>query len=157
LADDVVLIVDKEIDAEVAELREGRGKTVKDGALASTFERVDQTKHAWFVLRVADWLESEMRGSPFQDPKQMWGTAHFGSELQLAFGTQLADAAAATTMRDTAQRGFDEMKGMLPAMGLPATLVSKVTIGATDDRFTVEASATTTELESLRDAIKKLM
>ena len=60
-------------------------------------------------------------------------------------------------MRDTAQRGFDQYKTMLPGLGFPATLVPKVTIGATDDRFTIEASATKAELESVRSVMKGFM
>lgn len=157
LGDDAVLIVDKEIDAEVAGLRDGKGTSVKTGALQTTLARVDTKKHAWFAGRVVDFMKKGVSGSPIGEIHELWGTAHFEGDMALHFGARVADAAAATSARDMAQKQLEEMKSMLPMFGISAGLTAKVTFAATDDRFTFDVSMTESEMSSLHTAIKGLM
>lgn len=157
LADDSLLVVDKEIDAEVAGLREGKGTSVKASGLQTTIARVDTTRHAWFASRIVDFMKTQMGASPMGEVHEMWGSAHYEGEMALKFGSRLNDAAAATSVRDQAQKQLDEMKSMLPMLGVSAALAAKITFGAEDDRFTVDVSMTEAEMASIRTAIKGFM
>lgn len=157
LADDSVLIVDKEIDAEVATLRAGEGTSVASGPLKVTLDRVDKTRHAWFAGRVVGFLKSQLGASSMGEMHELWGTAHFEGDLSLGFGARFADAATATSTRDSAQKQLDEMKSMLPMIGVSPALASKITFAAEDDRFTVNVSMTEAEMTSIRAALKSFM
>lgn len=157
LGDDMLLVVDKEVDAEVAKLRAREGKSVRDGDLGSTLGRVDAKTHAWFAARIVGFLAAEMGSTPMGKMQEMWGSAHFDSNLDLSFGTRMPDAAAAEGLRDTAQKGLDEAKAMLPMLGVSAATAAKVAFGADGDRFTFALSMTPTEIESVRTALAGLI
>src|SRR5690606_4216430 len=115
LSDDALLLVDKEIDAEVARLREGEGTSVRTGGdLKATIARVKTDDHAWVAARVVDFLRRDMGGAPIGTMHEFWGSARYEGELSVAFGARLDDASAATSARDMAQKQLDEMKTMLP-------------------------------------------
>jgi hypothetical protein len=130
---------------------------VKASGLQTTIARVDTTRHAWFASRIVDFMKTQMGASPMGEVHEMWGSAHYEGEMALKFGSRLNDAAAATSVRDQAQKQLDEMKSMLPMLGVSAALAAKITFGAEDDRFTVDVSMTEAEMASIRTAIKGFM
>ncbi len=156
--DDTIAIATKAWDATVTGLMEGKGTSVRDGALKDVLAQADQTKHVWFAGNLPPQLAAMATQAPGMSSmaglKSVSGSLDLsaGLGLVLAFGMENADKAKITLAE--VQKQFASVKPMAGVLGIPATAVDKVTFDARDAAVTMTASLTMDEINAMSSAMK---
>jgi hypothetical protein len=150
----MLAVADKEWDAKLVELLDGKGASAVDGSLKDFYAKAPKDKHIWFAAQTPPDAASDL--GPAGEAKGAWGGVDLSSGLSLEVGAAFENAEKATAVAGEAQKGFDEAKGMAGMIGIPQTVVDTVKIEAKDADLTVSASATQEELDTISGTLKQM-
>ena len=154
--DDTMVMVTKAWDADVQARLRGEGKAAIEGSLAGTVARIQQGDPLWVVGRIAGKAEAGLAGSPMAGIDDVAVDLRLeGVDVLVSTSVDAGEAADATRMRDGWQKQLDEVKGMLPMMGMPSSIVSKLAFVTEGDLVVLDLSLTGEELRSLREGIER--
>lgn len=154
--DDTVVMVTKAWDADVQARLRGEGKAAIEGSLAGTVARIQQGDPLWVVGRITGKAEAGLAGSPMAGIDDVAVDLRLeGVDVLVSTSADAGEAADATRMRDALQKQLDEVKGMLPMMGMPSSIVPKLAFVAEGDLVVFDLSLTGEELKSLREGIER--
>ena len=79
-----------------------------------------------------------------------------GSDLRVTTTADAGEAADATRMRDDLHRQLESFKSMLPMLGVPATLGSKLAFVTEGDLLSLDLTITSDELRSVRETVGRM-
>lgn len=154
VSDKMLAVADKEWDAKLLELLDGKGTAAVDGSLKDFYAKAPKDKHIWFAAQTPADAASDL--GPAGEAKGAWGGIDLSSGLALEVGAAFENAEKATAVAGEAQKGFDEAKGMAGMIGIPQTVVDTVKIEAKDADLNVSASATQEELDQISSTLKQM-
>ena len=145
--DKTVVVASKSWTTSVEALVGGTGKSAVDGGLKDAIALTDQSKHVWFAGKVpAEAAEGPAAGLTTAGGSMDVSGGGLGLSIKGKFDAAEKAAAAAAA----ANAGFEQVKPMAGAMGLPQGLVDSVKIEAAGDVITVSAKASKDDLEALK-------
>lgn len=154
--DDTMVMVSTSWDADVQARLRGEGTAAVEGGLAGTMARIHQDDPLWLAGRIAGLAELGLADSPMAGIDDVAVDLRLeGVDLLVTTSVDAGEAADATRVRDDLQRKVDEFKAVIPALGLPATLGTKLAFVAAGDVVTLELSLTGDELRSMRETIER--
>jgi hypothetical protein len=155
--DDTVVMVTKEWDADVQARLRGEGKAAIEGGLAGTVARIQQDDPLWVVGRIAGKSEAGLASSAMAGIDDVTFELRLeGVDVLLSTSFDAGEAADATRVRDGMQTQLDQVKSMLPVMGMPSSIVPKLAFVAEGDLVKFDLSLTGEELKSLREGIERM-
>lgn len=154
--DDTMVMVTKAWDADVQARLRGEGTPAIAGRLAGVVSRIGQDDPLWVVGRLGGKPELELVGTPFAGIDDVaFDLRMEGSDLLLDTTMDAGEAADATRVRDEIHRQFDPIKGMLPMMGVPGSVVPKLEFVAEGELVKLAFTLTSDELRSVREAAER--
>jgi hypothetical protein len=154
LADDTVMMADKELDEEVAVVRKGTGESAATGPLAPLIEKVTASKQSWMVM-ANDGTGSSVGSGAMSKAIAMWGTATYDGELSLSWVTEAAGTADGREIEAQLESTLGEFKGVSSMLGLPSGFESKVKLERDDKRITLSVTMDEADLKAIDSAFRR--
>jgi hypothetical protein len=152
--DDTVVLVSKAWDTDVQARIRGEGTAAIEGTLAGVVGRVQADRPLWVAGRITGTTEVGLASTPMAGIDDVAFELRIdGEDLVLETTADAGEAADATRMRDAIQQQLDEFKGILPMMGVPATLGPKIAFVTEGDLVSLGFTLTADELRALREKL----
>ncbi|MEM7154237.1 MAG: hypothetical protein AAF799_15435 [Myxococcota bacterium] len=151
---DTAIILSKELDAEVVARIDGKGTAITEGPLAATLDRTETDRPLWFVGLIEGQLQRDLADGPFDGFKDFsfsMGSADDGIALTLS-GDGGTDADATRLLAEL-EKQFNDLKGMLPMLGLPASIGEKIEFKREGSEVLITLDMTRHEVEQLTEAV----
>jgi hypothetical protein len=154
--DDTVVLASKAWTSDVEARMRGEGKAAVEGGLLGTMTRIQVDDPAWLAGRVTGLVGSALTGSPLSGIDDMAIDLRLdGEDLVIALSFDAGEIADATRLRGEAQQQLDQLEGMLPLFGFPATVGPKLAFVAEGDLIKLDFVLTGDELRGLREGIER--
>lgn len=154
--DDTVVMASTAWEADAQARLRGEGTAAVDGRLAGTMVRVHQDDPLWLAGRITGLPEAGLAGTPMAGIDDVAVDMRLeGVDMLVTTSVDAGEAADATRVREAVQKQVDDIKSILPAVGLPASIGPKLSFVAKGDVVELELSLTGDELRSMREGIER--
>ncbi|MCX4246987.1 hypothetical protein [Paraliomyxa miuraensis] len=156
--DDTVVMVSKEWVTDVRARLRNEGTAASDGRLRPTIARVDANASAWLVGRIEGLPATMLAGGPMASIVDMSLSLRVrDGDLELRLEADAGEPADATRVRDELTKQFELFKGVLPTMGFPASVPTKIVFETEGDLVSMHLSLTADEFRGLRESIERTL
>lgn len=154
--DDTMVMVSPAWDADVQARLRGEGTAAVEGSLAGTVARIHRDDPLWLAGRITGLPEAGLAGTPMAGIDDVAVDLRLeGVDMLVTTSVDAGEAADATRVREAVQKQVDDIKSILPALGLPASIGPKLSFVAKGDVVELELSLTGDELRSMREGIER--
>lgn len=155
--DDTVVLVSKEWDADVQARLRAEGTAAIEGSLAAVMRRIQPDDPLWMAGRITGLPERGLASTAMAGIDDVaFGLRITGDDLLLATSVDAGEAADATRVRDELQRQFEEIRSVLPMVGVPPSVPSKLVFVAEGELVKLDLTLAGHELRSIRESIERM-
>lgn len=156
--DDTVVLVSKEWDADVQARLRAEGTAAIEGSLAAVMRRIHPDDPLWVAGRIVGVPERELGSTPMAGIDDVvFGLRFIDDDLVLAISVDAGEAADATRVRDELQQQLEGIKSMLPMLGVPSSVATKLSFVAEGELVKLDLTLAGHELRSLREGIERML